>query len=282
MEWGRFRIASINAGTFYLDGGAMFGVVPKMLWQARITNDAQNRVRLATRLLLVIDDAASRVFLFDTGIGDKLSPKLMQRFGVELPEGGLLAALARHGVAPESVTDVILTHLHFDHVGGATMRTKAGLVAPTFPRATYHLQRRALSWACCPTEKDRASFYKDDFEQLERLSLLDGPTELCADLSLLVSDGHTVGQQLPLVRNHLTGQKLWYCGDLIPTSHHVRLPWIMAYDLYPLTTLEEKRRLLAQALAENWVLFFEHDPDVLACTVREQDGEVVVGDLIAI
>src|SRR5262249_30880487 len=161
----------------------------------------------------------------------------------------------RLGLDYKSVTDVVLTHLHFDHAGGATTAAAGGGFEATFPNANYYLQRRALSWAEQPTEKDRASFRRDDWEALiahGRLRLLEGPHELCDGVSLLLSEGHAVAQQLVLVDGEQDG-KLLYCGDVIPTRAHIPLPYVMAYDLYPLQTMEEKRALLAQALEEDWI-----------------------------
>lgn len=278
--WGRFRIAAVEAGRAWFDGGAIFGVVPRPLWSRFAEPDAHNRVALALRPLLILDD--TRRILVDTGMGNKLGHKLAQQLRYEPAPGGIRGAVAAAGGHPDEITDVILTHLHYDHAGGATERRENGAVVPTFPRATYHLQRRALKWAGHAPEKDRRSFHSEDYLALQaagQLHLLDGPTELFEGIELLLSEGHTVALQLPLIDGGSDG-KLLFCGDIIPTRAHVQLPWIMAYDLYPLTTLEEKRLLLAQALAESWALFFEHDPEVAACKVLEEEGVVKVGSTL--
>ncbi|MEO0814497.1 MAG: MBL fold metallo-hydrolase [Myxococcota bacterium] len=280
QNFGRFQIAAVDGGSFALDGGAMFGIVPRPLWEKQVRPDARNRITLATRCLLVVDNSAAtrRVILVDSGIGDKFPDKEKEIFDIQLPEGGLKGSLARLGFAPEDVTDLVITHLHFDHVGGATERDKDGVYRPTFPNATVHVQRRMWKWAEHPTEKDAGSFRPDTYEALAgKLHLLDGPTEIVPDFGLIVSEGHTVGQQLPLIDGGEDG-KMLYCGDVVPTRAHIRLPWIMGYDLYPLTTLEEKKLLLAQALDESWILFFEHDFDVPACRLTERNGTAVAGE----
>ncbi len=283
-RFGRFRIAPVDGGTFGLDGGAMFGIVPRPLWEKQIPPDERNRITLATRCLLIVDESSEqrRVILVDTGIGDEFPDKEREIFDIELPPGGIKGSLSRLGFAAEDVTDLIITHLHFDHVGGATEPDGTGGRRPTFPNATVHVQRRMWKWAEHPTEKDAGSFRPATYGALaDRLHLLDGPTEIVPGLGLIVSEGHTVGQQLPFLDGEDDG-KLLYCGDVIPTRAHIRLPWIMGYDLYPLTTLEEKKLLLAQALEEDWILFFEHDAEVAACRLAERKGHVVAGEPYAV
>jgi glyoxylase-like metal-dependent hydrolase (beta-lactamase superfamily II) len=275
---GNFTLHEIRDGTFSLDGGAMFGIVPKPLWQKRHPADERNRVQLALRCLL-IEDGERRV-LVDAGIGSKWDDKHRDIYAIDQSHHGLDRDLQRAGCAREEVTDVVLTHLHFDHAGGIT-RFEDGRRVLSFPGATYHLQRRNWNWARHPSDKDAGSFRSENFDLLEgsgRLHLLDGHTELFPGIELFVSEGHTVGMQLVRV----TGGEstLIFCSDLIPTTSHLRSSWVMAYDLYPLTTIEEKRMLLAQAVEEDWTLFFEHDPLVAACTVKEQDGQAVVDRVI--
>jgi glyoxylase-like metal-dependent hydrolase (beta-lactamase superfamily II) len=207
-------------------------------------------------------------------MGDKWDAKRAEIYALDRSRGGLDRELARHGLSRAGVTDVVLSHLHFDHAGGATRRDAAGAIECAFPNATFHVQRRNWQWAQTPTEKDRQSYLVENFEALGhcgRLHLLDGACELLPDVEIIVSDGHTIGQQLP--RFHGDGTHLTFCGDVIPTRAHLRVPWVMAYDLHPLTTMEEKKMLLAQALEDDGILFFEHDPDVAACRVAESDGQ---------
>jgi glyoxylase-like metal-dependent hydrolase (beta-lactamase superfamily II) len=274
LELGRWKLASVLDARFSLDGGAMFGIVPKALWEKQMAPDPRNRVRLAARCLLAVDGSSGRKVLVDAGIGDKWDAKHADIYAVDRPFGGLDDALARHGVARSEITDVILTHLHFDHAGGVTRRGAGGALEVAFPRATFHLQRRNWHWALTPTERDRGSYLPENFEALAhsgRLHLVDGPCELAPDLELIVSDGHTVALQLP--RFHAGRTHLTFCGDVIPTRAHLRVPWVMAYDLHPLTTMEEKKVLLAEALEDDGILFFEHDPDVAACRLAEADGQ---------
>lgn len=278
MTLGSFQLHEVRDGTFALDGGAMFGVVPRPLWERKHPADERNRIRLALRCLLV-DDGKRRV-LIDDGIGDKLDGKHRDIYAVDHSRFDLDRELARAGFSRADITDVVLTHLHFDHSGGTT-RLESGELALAFPNATYHLQRRNWAWAHHPSEKDRGSFRAENYSLLERsgrLHLLDGQTELYPGIQLFVSEGHTVGLQLARITD---GERsVVFCADLIPTTSHLRAAWVMAYDLYPLTTIEEKKMLLAQAVEDGWILFFEHDPDIAACTVKEERGEVVVDQVV--
>lgn len=267
IQIGPYRIDLLESGRFALDGGAMFGVVPKTLWSKNHPADEANRISLALRTLLLRGDG--RVILVDTGMGNKFSPKHQAMYGLDPDAGDLLSALAAHGLTPEDVTDVILTHLHFDHAGGATC-LRDGEVVPTFGRARYWVQQRNWDWACQPTERDQASYLPENFQPLMaagQLELLQGEGEILPGISAWISDGHTIGQQI--VRVHDDTQSLVFCADIIPTASHLRLPFIMGYDLQPLVTLEEKRQILSRAAAENWLLVFEHDPLIPAAYVQE-------------
>jgi glyoxylase-like metal-dependent hydrolase (beta-lactamase superfamily II) len=280
LRLGRWRLAAVQDGTFALDGGGMFGIVPRPLWEKAMAPDARNRIRLAARCLLAVADDGRRV-LVDDGIGDKLDAKRTEIYGVDRSGGGLDSGLATLGLTRADVTDVILTHLHFDHAGGTTRRRADGALELAFPNATYHLQRRNWQWAHAPSEKDQGSFLPENFALLEHsvhLHLVDGELTLYPDLELIVSEGHTVAQQLP--RFHGEGTHLTYCGDVIPTRAHVRVPWVMAHDLYPLTTIEEKKMILAQALEDDGILFFEHDPEVAAVRLREEEGRAAVREAV--
>jgi len=275
LSLGRFTLHQVRDGTFALDGGAMFGIVPKALWSKKLPADEKNRIRLALRCLLIQD--GKRRILVDDGIGQKWDAKHRDLYAIDHGALDLDRELARAGCSREQVTDVILTHLHFDHAGGTTRLGAGGKLELSFPNATYHLQRRNWKWAHQSSEKDAGSFRGENFDLLEnsgRLHLLEGQTELYPGVELLLFEGHTVGLQLPRISDGDVA--LMYCGDLVPTTAHLRSSWIMAYDLYPLTAIEEKKMLLAQAIEEHTVLFFEHDPSVAACTVKEENGEVVV------
>jgi glyoxylase-like metal-dependent hydrolase (beta-lactamase superfamily II) len=283
VRLGRWELSSVVDATFALDGGAMFGIVPRTLWEQRIAPDARNRIPLAARCLLAVDRDARRVVLVDDGLGDKWDARRRDFYGVS-EAGGLDAGLARLGFAREDVTDVLLTHLHIGHAGGTTRRGRGGALELAFPRATVHLQRRAWQWAHAPSEKDAGSFLAEDFELLQhsdQLHLLDGEElELFPDVELIVSEGHAVAQQLP--RFHGEGTHLTFCGDVIPTHAHLAPGWITAYDLFPITTVEEKKVLLAEALEDDGILFLEHDATMAGCRLREENGEPVFREAVEV
>lgn len=269
MELAGYQIDLVEAGRLRLDGGAMFGIVPKPLWARRIAPDERNRIPLAMRCLLL--RGHGRTILVDTGVGDKGDAKFEDIYGVDHEHSTLLGSLAALGVAPEDVTDVLFTHLHFDHCGGATRRTEAGDLGLTFPAATHHVRESHWRWAH-ESPRESASFLPDNLDPLEasgRLHLLRGDDSPFAHVELPVVDGHTRGQQL--VRVSDGEQTLLYAGDLVPTAAHVPLLWVMAYDVEPLATIEEKGRLLSRAAREGWTLVFEHDPEVATARVVETD-----------
>ncbi len=282
LTLGRYRLTAVLDATFAVDGGAVFGVVPRVLWERHLPPDARNRVHLASRCLLAIDAEAGRHILVDAGMGTTWPPDDAARYAVQRAPGGIAAALAAAGLTPDDITDVVVTHLHVDHAGGIVRAAAGDRLALSFPRAVHHVQRSNWTWAHGESEKDARKYPAAAFDVLEhsgRLHLVDGERELYPDLELIVSEGHTVGQQLP--RFHGGGTHLTCCADLIPTRAHVRIPWVMAYDLYPLTTIEEKKVLLAQVLEEDGILFFGHDPEVAACRLREVDGPAGVRDSVA-
>jgi len=283
LRIGRWELAAVEDGTFALDGGAVFGQVPRPRWAPILAPDALHRVRLAARCLLARDRAAGRVVLVDTGQGSRWTTRRRERLAPDFGGGDLDAGLARLGLAREDVTDVLLSHLHADHAGGLTRPGPDGAPALAFPRATHHLQREAWHWAHAPSEKDRASFQPEDFELLAHSSLLhlvEGEEALLPDVELIVSEGHTAGMQLP--RFHGGGTHLTYCGDLIPTHAHLRPSWVTAYDLQPLTTIEEKKVVLAEALEDDGVLCFSHDPAMAACRLREEDGRPAFREAVSL
>ena len=269
MRIGPYELTAIETGRFWLDGGAMFGSVPKALWSKHHPADELNRIELVSRSLLI--RAEGRVVLVDAGCGGKLTEKQRKIYGFDNSQNELFRSLQDAGVSAREVTDVILTHLHFDHAGGATL-LEGDAVRPAFPNARYHVQRAHWEHALQPTEKDRASFLEADFLPLVKtgaLRFLDGAGELFPRVSAIICEGHTTSQQLPIISDgHNT---LLYCGDLIPTAAHVPLPYIMAYDLRPLQTLAEKRQVLTEAAAGNWTLFFQHDARVVTAKIASSD-----------
>jgi glyoxylase-like metal-dependent hydrolase (beta-lactamase superfamily II) len=280
MRIGPYQLHAIDTGSFALDGGAMFGVVPRTLWAKAISPDESNRIPMAARALLL--RGAGRTILIDTGNGAKLNEKLKAIYKIDPARADLLSSLAAHGVRPSDVTDVILTHCHFDHAGGGTSLVD-GKAVPTFSRARYYVQREHWLAAQKPTERDRASFFPDDFLPLERAGLLhftEGEGEILPGITCRVVHGHTTALQCPVISDG--SSTLLYCADLVPISTHVPLPWIMAYDLRPLVTLEEKRRILGEAVDGGWTLFFEHDPVLPAARLARTDKGIVLGDPVAV
>ena len=280
---GEYRVHAAPTGLFGLDGGAMFGTVPKILWEKSNPPDSLNRIPMEARALLL--RSKTRVILIDTGIGgdfnekygEKLGPKFAEMYAMDQEATSLRNSLAKLGLQASDVTDVILTHLHFDHAGGATT-FKDGALVPTFPNATYYVQKKNLETAREPNRRERASYYGANFEPLiamGRMKILEGAVrDLLPGISVDVSDGHTLGQQY--VRVSDGKNTLYYCGDVSPTSTHVRLPWVMGYDLRPLELIEEKAKLLEQAANESAYLFFEHDPYLDATKVVKDKGDFKV------
>lgn len=276
------KINLLNTGYFKLDGGAMFGIVPKRLWQKLNPPDDNNLCTWAMRCLLV--RTGDRNIIVDTGMGTKQGDRFLEFFE---PHGSdtLLQSLRGFGLEPEDVTDVLLTHLHFDHAGGAVRWTASGKPVPAFPNATYWTNRFHYEWACNPNERERASFIQDNFRPLEAAGQLqfipvqNGNSDWIPGFSLRFVYGHTEAMMLPIIQS---GGNTWvYCADLIPSSAHIGMPYIMSYDIRPLATLLEKEKLLEEAVEGNYRLIFEHDPKVQACTlVRDARGKVVMGEAV--
>lgn len=281
MKIGKWTLVTLLESTFRLDGGSMFGIVPRQLWARLFPPDEQNRILMALRVLLLSD--GQRHILIDAGIGNRFSGKQQEIYQVRPCGDGIRTALARLGLSAEDITDCITTHLHFDHVAGLLTPDPAGKLRPTFPNAMIYIQEEGWRFAKTPSLWDQASFFQDDFERWEdemNLQFLQGDCEIEQGIRVLATCGHTPGHQVVVIGE---GERsAVFCGDLIPTAAHVRLPYIMAYDQQPLETLEEKEALLAQALEENWVLIFEHDPYTTAHRLEEKSGKIVVGEAVCI
>lgn len=278
------QLSVIHTGYFKLDGGAMFGVVPRRMWAKMNPPDADNMCTWAMRCLLV--RAGQRNILIDTGLGNKQDEKFRAHF---LPHGeeNLFASLQNAGMKREDITDVFLTHLHFDHCGGALWKNETtGQVEAAFPNATYWSNQRHFDWAMQPNEREKASFLKENFLPLlqeDRLRMLPVKqnTLFVKDFRVRFAFGHTEAMMVPVIRH--TGGTLVYCADLMPSQWHISMPFVMAYDIRPLITLQEKRRLLTEAVAKKQTLFFEHDPSASCGRVKADDkGRIVLdwaGDL---
>lgn len=266
MRFGEVTVEMLHSGTLRLDGGAMFGVVPRTLWEKKLAPDDRNRITLAMNAALV--KAGGLTILVDTGAGEKEDEKFRDLYA--LGPSLLLEALSNRGVAPEDVDVVVNTHLHFDHAGGNTFRDGSGHVRATFPKARYLVQKREYEDALSAHERNRASYLDHNFKPLfdsGQMELLDGEEEIAPGVRALPLPGHTMGMQGIFIDSGR--EKALYLADCVPTRHHLPLPWIMAYDLHPMTTLETKRRILSQAASDGWALLFEHDPEVSAGRLEE-------------
>jgi glyoxylase-like metal-dependent hydrolase (beta-lactamase superfamily II) len=258
----------IETGNLKLDGGAMFGVVPKSLWQKQYPADENNLCNWAMRCLLVEDEG--RLILIDNGIGEKQGHDFLRHYHLN-GDDSLESSLAEHGFSPDDITDMILTHLHFDHCGGSIRynedRTK---LVPAFPNATYWVSRAQYEWAIRPNYRESASYLKENILPIEesgQMKLIGDEGEIMPNISVRMFNGHTEGQLIPLINYH--GRTIAFMADLLPATTHIPLPWIMAYDTRPLVTLEDKTRFYSEAVTGNYILFFEHDLYNECCTLGE-------------
>ena len=279
MTIGPYTILSVEASRFALDGGAMFGIVPKTVWEKQIQADEKNRIPLCTRCLLLISD--ERKIMVDTGIGDKWDEKYRAIYKIDTETTGIQTSLAGFGLSTEDITDVLCTHLHFDHAGGNTCFDESGSLVPTFPKATYWVQRSNWALANAPSEKDRASYMPENWTVLAEngmIELVDEEEEFIPGIEVVVTNGHTSGQQLPKLSDG--SRILFFAGDLFPTVSHLRIPWVMAYDNNPMQTIREKKSILSKMVEENWILFLEHDLAHEAITVDFDGRNYLQKDLI--
>lgn len=269
---GPYRVHFLSGGRFRLDGGAMFGVVPKVLWNRAAPADERNRIRMRMTCLLL--EGNGQKILVDAGSGTKDDPKFRDIYAIEGPEG-LTQDLATLGVKPEDINAVALTHLHFDHCGGGTTRGADGVVKPTFPNATYFVRRQEWEDAHHANERNRASYISDNYDPLQKagqLILHDSDLEILPAVWMKNLPGHTLGHQGCFF--DIPGERALYTVDLVPTAAHLPLAYIMGYDLYPMTTLETKRAVLRQATSEGWLFLFEHDPDLNAVRIGGSEQKV--------
>ncbi|MGI9037444.1 MAG: MBL fold metallo-hydrolase [Gemmatimonadota bacterium] len=283
LDWPDLSITTIDAGQLWLDGGAMFGVVPKPLWSRRTSPDERNRIPLAMRCLLV--ETADAKVLVDTGVGSKETEKFLEIYRVDNAGSPtrLEDSLRAEGVEPDDIDIVLSTHLHFDHAGGNTTRNPAGEIVPAFPNAAYYIRRGEWDFAHLDNERVKASYLPENYAPLERddrVRFIEDDGEIVPGVRVLRSAGHTPWHQSVLIGGG--DRRLLYLADLIPTRAHLPLPWIMGYDIEPLVTLESKRRILARALEEDWMLGFEHDPETAwARVVASGSGRLELIDEVA-
>jgi len=265
----KWKITVIETGSFKLDGGAMMGSVPKVLWEKTNPADSLNRIDLSMRCLLL--DNGTEKILIETGIGNKNSEKFNKIFSISQSAWPIKDKLKEFGYNVNDITHVIITHLHFDHAGGATIFNGEETV-PTFPNAQYIISKTNWDSALNPSPKDRASYLIENFMPLEdagQVKLVDDNENLLNGINGLAFYGHTYGQQLIKISNKQ--DTLIFCADLIPLKSHLQIPWVMGYDLYPMKTLDEKTKLLNQAAENNWILFFYHDPKSIAVRIKKSD-----------
>jgi len=273
MHLGDIEVHYLDGGNFWLDGGAMFGVVPKVFWEKKSPPDEKNRIRMRANSLLV--RVHGKNILIETGNGTKWEPKQRAIYGVQDGDP-LMDSLARMGVTPDQIDLVINSHLHFDHAGGNTCIVD-NRVVPAFRNARYVVQRGELGHAMNPTERDRASYFPENFAPITKAGLwhlVEGETEILPGISVARIPGHNADIQAVILTGD--GKTLAFVADLIPTRHHIPLLWIMAYDLYPLQTLETKRQWIPRMVAGGWIVVFGHDPDVATATLHERGGKMEI------
>ncbi len=273
------KLHTIHTGFFKLDGGAMFGVVPKVLWERKVPCDENNLCTWAMRCLLL--ESEDRLILIDTGIGDKQKADFFKHYHLH-GSTSLQSCLESRGFSLEQVTDVFLTHLHFDHVGGA-VTYKDSKLQTTFPNATYWSNKDHWQWATHPNDREKASFLSENIMPIQesgQLQLIDPIAEnpLSEFFDIRYVYGHTEAMMLPLIPYH--GGHILYCADLLPSVAHIPLAWIMGYDMRPLDTLSEKKLLLEEAAREGWTLYFEHDSEHMACKLTNTEKGIRAGEIL--
>ena len=279
------KLYTIDTGYFKLDGGAMFGVVPKSIWSKINPSDENNLCNWAMRSLLIED--GNRLILIDNGIGDKQDAKFFSYYYLH-GDDTLDRSLAKHGFNRNDITDVILTHLHFDHCGGSIMREGDKLV-PAFKNAVYWSNAKHWDWAVHPNDREKASFLKENILPIQesgQLQFIETPlqqdstqlrsTSFTENISMRFVDGHTEAMMLPQIQ--YKNKTIVYMADLLPSAGHIPIPYVMAYDMFPLTTLHEKKSFLTEAVQNDYILFFEHDPQIECCLLQQTERSIRVGE----
>jgi glyoxylase-like metal-dependent hydrolase (beta-lactamase superfamily II) len=272
LTLGNFELSIFSDGTYPLDGGAFFGVVPKVMWSRKVTADERNYVQAGLNSLLI--RTGKQTVLVETGMGNKLSDRMIKFYG---QPAKLLANLSTAGVTPDDIDIVINTHLHFDHCGWNTVSGKDGKIVPTFPRAKYYAPEGEWQYARRPSERDAISYIPENYDPLVesgQMTLLKGGEEIVPGISVKTFPGHTAHMQAVIVESR--GRTACYTSDLIPTTAHIDLTWGMSFDLYPLQTIESKKRYYAKAIPERWLTVFTHDPKVpWAYVENDEAGKMV-------
>ena len=270
MKIGDYDLYSIETSEFSLDGGAMFGIVPKPIWEREAPSDALNRIDMVTRSLLLCSD--EKKILIDTGNGTKWEEKYRDIYNIDTSRYNIENSLTKYGFSADDITDIINTHLHFDHAGGNT-KIDDGSIVPTFPNAKYWVTKEHWQLANHPSQKDSGSFIEHDWKVLAENGMIEtvnGNEPFIKGIDSYITQGHTAGLLHPMISD---GTKtLFYGADIFPLAAHISIPWVMAYDVQPVVTMKEKEILLPKMQDEEWILFLEHDPNIQACTVH-QDGK---------
>ena len=270
MRIGDYDLYSIETSEFSLDGGAMFGIIPKPIWEREAPSDALNRIDMVTRSLLLCSD--EKKILIDTGNGTKWEEKYRDIYNIDTSRYNIENSLTKYGFSADDITDIINTHLHFDHAGGNT-KIDDGSIVPTFPNAKYWVTKEHWELANHPSQKDSGSFIEHDWKVLAENGMIEtvnGNEPFIKGIDSYITQGHTAGLLHPIISD---GTKtLFYGADIFPLAAHISIPWVMAYDVQPVVTMKEKEILLSKMQDEEWILFLEHDPNIQACTVH-QDGK---------
>ena len=280
MIIGKYTLYSIETSEFGLDGGSMFGIIPKPLWEKEAPADEMNRIKMVTRSLLLVSE--DRKVLVDTGNGTKWKEKYRNIYNIDTSRYNIEISLAKHGFCADDITDVICTHLHFDHAGGNT-KIENDTIVPTFPNATYWVSRENWELANHPSQKDSGSFMEMDWKVLAENSMtqiVDGKEPFIDSIDIYLTYGHTTGLMHPVISD--SDNTVFYGADLFPMAAHIPIPWVMAYDIRPVVTVQEKEVLLPKFAEGNWILFLEHDPNNQACTIHQHEKHFKMKDAVAI
>ena len=270
MQFGKIQIDMIDDGFFRLDGGAMYGVVPKTMWSKVEDTDDNNRILMSCNPVLV--RTGEHKLLIDTGVGEKFPDKFNRIYGIDMPRG-LMPGLAELGLKAEDITHVLNTHLHFDHCGGNTTYNAEGKAIPAFPNAEYVINRLEWEDAISPNPRSKASYLRDNLLPVEasgQLRLTDGDCEIIPGVSVKVTGGHTRGHQIVFIESD--GKKAVYLADLIPLTAQIRANWVMSYDLYPVETVNFKEQLVEEAFENQYLLLFEHSPSIKAAYLKKDEN----------